>query len=224
MILDNKTLTILSNFNQINPSIQFKQGNLLKTVSPTKSIFAKAKVPDEFPNDFCIYDLRRFMSTLSLFEKPEIEFGSKQLTIKQGNTKINYTLAALETIITPPDGELKLPDPAVSFVLTNSTMSQIQKAAGVLSLNELAIVGKNDKMIIEAIDAEGRISDNFKIEIGETDKEFKVIFALDNFKIIPADYNVTIHKVGKSIVAKLVATNMPDDLEYLIAVDSRSEL
>ena len=57
MILDQRTLAILKNFATINPSIQFKVGSALATISPQKTVMARAKVDQEFERSFAIYDL-----------------------------------------------------------------------------------------------------------------------------------------------------------------------
>ena len=45
MKLDTKTLNVLKSFTPINPSILIKEGNIVSTISPTKTVLAKAKVP-----------------------------------------------------------------------------------------------------------------------------------------------------------------------------------
>ena len=57
MKLSNETLTVLKNFASINQGIQFKQGKKIKTMSSGKSVLAEANLKDEFPQDFCVYDL-----------------------------------------------------------------------------------------------------------------------------------------------------------------------
>ena len=46
MKLSNETLTILKNFASINSGLEFKEGNKLATMSPTKSVLAKATIGD----------------------------------------------------------------------------------------------------------------------------------------------------------------------------------
>ena len=61
MKFSNETVNILKNFSMINPSIAFKKGNALATMSPQKSIMARAMLDDEFPSNGAIYDLSRFL-------------------------------------------------------------------------------------------------------------------------------------------------------------------
>ena len=66
MKLSSETLAVLKNFVSINASIEFKTGNKLATISPTKTVLAKATIKDTFPQDFCIHDLNQFLSVHSL--------------------------------------------------------------------------------------------------------------------------------------------------------------
>ena len=71
MKLSVDTVNILKNFSLINPSIAFKAGNSLSTMSPQRSVMARADLDDHFPSDGAIYDLSRFLGVISLFETPE---------------------------------------------------------------------------------------------------------------------------------------------------------
>ena len=57
MKLSARTLQILKNFATINPSLLFKPGNVLTTISPAKTMQAKARVTEQFDTQFAIYDL-----------------------------------------------------------------------------------------------------------------------------------------------------------------------
>ena len=103
---DNKTINILKSFSLINPSMIFKEGTVMSTVSPLKNIFARATIPVNLEKKFCVYSLSRFLNTLSLFNDPSFSIGDKQLIIKDGNTKsVNYLLAEEETVPVPQTKE-----------------------------------------------------------------------------------------------------------------------
>ena len=61
MKLNQNTLETLKNFAGINTNILIKQGDELSTISTMRNIFAKAKISDEFTNEFGIYDLNEFL-------------------------------------------------------------------------------------------------------------------------------------------------------------------
>ena len=74
MKLTSNTISILKNFSTINQNLMVKTGNILSTMSAMKNIVAQAEVTETFPQEFAIYDLNEFLSALSLFEEPELNF------------------------------------------------------------------------------------------------------------------------------------------------------
>ena len=62
MKLSENTLAILKNFSGINNSILVKSGNKLRTISVAKNILAEAEIIEEFPKNFAIYDLSKFLN------------------------------------------------------------------------------------------------------------------------------------------------------------------
>jgi len=93
MKIDANTITILKNFAKINKSIIVNPGNVLRTISSGKTIMAKATVTTSFDKKFVIYDLDRFLSTLSLFNDPELSFKDTHVVISEGNKTTKYFYA-----------------------------------------------------------------------------------------------------------------------------------
>ena len=73
MKLSEGTINILKSFAVINTGIEFKPGNILQTISPQKSIMAKAEIEDTLPAHGCFYELNRFLGVLSLFDQPQLD-------------------------------------------------------------------------------------------------------------------------------------------------------
>ena len=192
MKISNTTLNVLKNFAQINPSICFQPGKVLKTICIQETILAKAEIEDEIDTEFCVYDLPRFMNTLSLFTEPEIEVDDKYATIGTGKSKIKYTLASKNTIKLPPQKEIVLPPPEVTFVLSNDMIQNLLKAIGVLNLPDIAIVGNGKTLTLQSLDAKNKVHDNYVVEMGETDKTFKVVIKSEKLKFLPMDYKVSV--------------------------------
>jgi hypothetical protein len=205
----------LKNFAKINPSIVVQEGNVLKTISPTKTIMAKAKVKTDFGQRFAIYNLDRFISTLSLFTDPELKFGDKSVDICDNTRKTHYVYADESTVTKAPEKEINLPSVDVTFRLTNDTLKDVEKAAGILALPEIVVMGDGKNLYLQAADSKNPSGDVYSIQIGDTDKAFKAIFKAENIKIIPGDYDVNISSKG-------ISHFVHDDVEYYIAVESSS--
>lgn len=215
MKIDTDTLNVFKNFAKINPSIVVQEGNVLKTISPTKTIMAKAKVKTDFGKRFAIYNLDRFISIVSTFTDPEFKFGDKSVDISDNNRKTHYVYADENTVTKAPDREINLPSVDVTFKLTNTDLKDVEKAAGILALPEIAVVGDGNNLLLQAVDTKNPTGDVYSIQIGTTDKTFKAIFKAENIKIIPGDYEVSISSKG-------ISRFVHEDVEYFIAVESNS--
>ena len=215
MKITTNTLNVLKNFSKINPSILFVEGNTLRTISPNKTIMAKANVDTEFVKRCAIYNLDRFISTISLFQDPELKFGEKSVIINDSNKNSDYYYADENAIKTPPDREIKLPSVDVTFTLNDSNLKDVERAAGVLQLPEIFVMGDGSKIYIQAGDSKNPTSDTYSVEIGETKKTFRAIFKVENIKIIPGEYEVSISSKGISHFSG-------KESEYWIAVEQTS--
>lgn len=215
MKLDNATLQVLKNFSAINKNIMFKPGNVIRTISSTKSVLARATISQEFDKSFAVYDLSRFIGTLSLFNEPEIDVKDSHVTISEGNNKFNYAVTDPSLIIVPPDREIELPNPEVNCLITEEALNRVMKALSVSQLPEIAIVGKDGQILLQAVDTRGTTNDSFSVVVGETDARFRMVFRADCIKLIPGSYDVSISSKGLSHWKGA-------SVEYWIAVESNS--
>jgi len=219
MKIEPKTLTVMKNFASINPSMLFNGGNVLMTVSPTKSVLAKARIDQSFDRQFAIYDLSRFMGVLSLFENPDLEFNDSSVKITSNERELDYRYADASTIIAPdPDKNVKLPSVDIEFVLTQATLLDIQRALGALGMPEIAIGGDRSSLWIQVTDSKNLNGDSYRINLGTTDKKFLMVFKAENLKLIPQNYNVKITSKGLSHFTG----NTVIDVEYWIALEAKA--
>ena len=217
MKLSNNTTNILKNFSQINQSILIKEGNKLKTISVMKNILAEAEVEEDFEKDFAIYDLNQFLSGLSLYDSPDLDFGDTYLTIRDGRRRAKYFFADPDVIVSPPEKEITLPTRDVCFTVATQQLDKLLKAASIYQVPDLSAVGRNGKIELVVRDKKNDTSHEFSEEVGETDLEFSFNFKVENIKIIPGSYDVVIS-------SKLLAefTNKNTDLKYYIALEPDS--
>jgi hypothetical protein len=221
MKLSNETLNVLKNFSAINQGIQFKKGTKLSTVSAGKTVLAQAILKDEFPQDFCIYDLNQFLSVNSLFkETAELEFDESNITFKSGRSKIKYRMTAKEMIVTPPEKELTLPSVDVKFTLTSEDYDTIMKTAAVLSSPHIAIKSENDKITLVAFDAVDNSAHTNSIEVGDAaGGDYTIVFKTENIKMIPGSYEVEFSFKGIGHFK-----NTKEDIQYWIASEAKESL
>ena len=218
MKLSDQTLTVLKNFAGINNSILVKQGVQLRTISVAKNILAEARIEEEIPRDFAIYDLNQFLNGLSLHQDPEMDFKEESyLTIREGKRRVKYFFADPAVIISPPEKEITLPSEDAHFQLDSITLEKLLKAAAVYQLPDLSAVGGAGVVKLVVRDKKNDTSNEFAIVVGETDKEFIFNFKVENIKIIPGAYDVV---VSSKLLSKF--TNESLDLKYFIALEPDS--
>lgn len=215
MKFSDTTLTILQNFSTINPSLIFKPGKVLRTVSPQKTIIAVATIEDEIPSSACIYDMSRFLSTYKLFTAADIDFQENFFVLSEGKKKTKYIFANPTMVISPPDKEMKLPNVDVEVNIEWNDLQSVIKASGVLQLPEIAFVGEDGKVFLRAIDSDNPTADTFGIELGDTEDTFKLIIKTENIKLIPQAYKVSLSEKG---ISKFEGAN----IKYFIAIDAKS--
>lgn len=219
-----KTLKILKNFNDINPSMLFTEGNIISTMSPHKSILARATIEETIPQNFAIFEISRLLAIISILDDPEIICEDKWLVISSGRSRIRYTYCNPSTIVHPPIGkQMTFPEPQVQFSLDSDVYSNCIKAMSVLGAPNLVIKGENGILSLVCTNTETPTSDLYSVDIGKTEKEFEVIFKNENLKIINNNYSV-----GALVPTSKDGIGMSywksDDVEYFIAIETKSWL
>ena len=218
MKIEPKTLSVMKNFSGINPSLLFRAGNVLTTVSPTRSVLAKARIDQTFEKQFAIYDLSRFIGVMSLFDNPDLEFGDKSVRMKSEGRELEYKYADVNNIIVPPEKDLTLPPPDVQFRMTAAHLMDIQRALGALGMPEIAVVGDRDTLWLQVTDSKNLNGDSFRIRLGTTDKKFHLVFKAENLKLIQQDYDVEITSKGMSHFTGTTVI----DVEYWVALEAKA--
>ena len=218
MKLSKHTLNMLKNFSDINMSIEIKKGNVLRTVSVQKNILAQAELEEEFPQDFAIYELNRFLGAVSLFDDPEFTFNGKSTNIGTSKHSVDYVYCDPSMIVTPPENNITFPDPEVKFTLTQDALSQVLKASNVLGTPEISVESDSGNINIKALDVNNDSTDTFTVALDEkSDSKFRFVFKTENMKMLPGNYDVEISSKGISHY-----TMQGLKLEYWIATEASS--
>jgi len=223
MKLSETTLEVLKNFASINQSILFTEGNQLDTVSVQKNVLGSATVSETFKSsngeDFAIYDLNEFLSTLSLFDDPEIEFGEKYAEIKDENSVTMYWYADKE-IIVYPTSKIDMPSSEVKFKLSAATLDKLQRATGTLAVPDLLIRSSiTSTLVAEVLDKRNDTSNTFGVNLGDYkgESDFKFYFLTERMKLLPGDYDV---EISAQKISKL--TSSDGKITYWIALEQDS--
>lgn len=215
MKLSKETVALFKNFAGINSNLLLKNGNKLATISGQKNVMADATVSETFP-DFGIYDLNEFLGAMSLFDDPELDFQDKYVSIKQGNMNIKF-FAADSSVLTAPQKAITFPEAEINFNITADKLTMIQKTASVLRSPDVSIVGDGSSITIVVGDKKNATGNSFSESVGTTDKKFKVNLKVENLKMLPGDYQVSI---SSKKISRFKSPN--SDLVYYVAVEADS--
>ena len=212
MKLSPRTITILKNFSSIYKAVAFSKGTVQRTMSDHKTLIAEANLVEDFETEFAIFDLSRFLSILSLFKEPELEFDTKYVTIKDGNKKVNYWYCEKSMIQTPSTNTIKFPAATYAqFDLNSSDLDGLLKSASILQLTEIAIIGDGENIVVKSVDSRNPTSDNFSVTVGETSSEFKIFYKVENLRLLKEDYTITVAKGISRFAAKDITYHIPHE-------------
>lgn len=218
MKLSASTLEILKNFSTINTSIVIQPGDRINTMAVDKNIVASAGVVETFDRTFGVYDLNQFLNVMSLFTDADISFrDTKQALIKEGKTTVYYTFADPNILTKAPSNVKELP-PVATFELTKQTLQSLMKGISIMGFDQVMFQGDGEKLTLAGINSKNPQSDSYRVEVGDTDKEFNIYIKKENLVMIPGTYNVQLN--NRNI--HLISTER--DLKYWIAFEMNSKV
>ena len=221
MKLNSETVNVLKNFSTINQNLLIKEGNTITTMSAMKNIVAKATIEETFPREIAIYDLNEFLSSTSLFKEPVIDFDDSHLVIKEENsrsTKLKYFYSD-PSVVTSPSKTITMPSADVTFELTSDDLNQLKKAASVIQAPDLVFERNDEGSFLTVRDKKNDTANNFSLEVNQSSNNarFKFFFEVENLKLLPGSYDVTISQKNISHFK-----SKTDNVEYWIALEPES--
>ena len=207
---------MLKNYATINTNLLVKEGSSLSTVSASKSILAKGTIEENFPQEFAIYDLNQFLSLVTMSEDTEIEFSDDYLTCKSGAGRFKFYYAEPSIIVAAPEKEIEI-DSFYQFNITKEQLNTIYRAASVISAPTLSVVAHADGVVLSVGDPNTPKSNSFTTDIGQANVQFDARLGIENLKVIPDDYEVTVSQ-------KKVFKFSNSRLTYFLALEPSSQI
>lgn len=217
VILSEQTLQVLKNYSTINSSILIRGGNKLKTISVGENALAEFTCEETFPQTFGIYDLNQFLSGLSLFQNPVLEFENESyVTIRSRGRSAKYFFSDPEiTLKSAPEKNIKFPGADIDFNISWDEIESLRKAATIYNLTDLVFKSKNDQISLYLRDSENETSNDYCQTIaGETTGDHELVLKIEHLRLQPGDYHV---KVSKHLVSEWRHSRL--DLIYYIALE-----
>ena len=216
MKLSNETVSVLKNFSTINQNLVIKGGNKIATMSAMKNIVANAEVIEDFPQEFAIYDLNEFLSAISLFSKPELEFENDfvMITEEGTSTSLKYWYSD-PSVVTTPTKDITMPECEVKFNLSSDTLSTVTKAAAVIGAPDMALESGS----LKVTDKKNDTANNYALDldVDSQSDNYKFWFKVENLKLIQGSYDVQVSSKNISHFK-----NSTGNVEYFIALEPES--
>jgi hypothetical protein len=187
-----------------------------------RNIFAKAKISDEFTNEFGIYDLNEFLSTISLFDKPQLSLKDKFMTISSEGSKSKSTYFYSDpSVIVSPNKPVNMPEADLTFNLSQKNYKELLNAAAILKAPDLALIGtKGGDIVLKVCDKKNDTSNTFDIVVGQNaTADYTFYFQVENMKMLDGDYDVS---VSSKSISHFKNKKLP--VEYWIALEPDSTI
>lgn len=231
MKLSENTLKLLNNYATINNGICIRaaktdKGTEISTIAIDKSTYSSALISEVFEKDVYLYDLGLVLGSLKTFSDAEIKLDEDKLIISQDGNQLKVTYADPSNIIYS-DKNPKLPDPALSFTISEESLDKVQKFANMLSAPYLRLEKQGSSLIITTAEEPERDSSSanqFSVDLGEVeyDKDFSLVMQVSTLKLIPGDYDVTIHILNGKAIANFEQVGSLQNLKYIVPLHPKS--
>lgn len=191
MKISPETQTILKNFATIHKSILITPGNVLRT--RTASVFAEARVVEEFPLEKGIFELSNLLSALGLFTDPELEFTDNFLSISDsdGSSEAEYAYAGNGMVTLPHPKKMKaLPENVIEFTLTEDQWTRLQKATAVFQKPEIKIVSNGKTVKIGTANHKHEMGNSFSMVLDSNPNGLKcnMVFKREDLNLLKGSY------------------------------------
>jgi hypothetical protein len=234
MKLSRKTIEVFKYFSSLSPQILVREGNVLRARNGGKTISAKAVLEESFPQNFIIYSIPEFLKTINLFNEPDIEFNDTHLTIEEGALKVRYMYADEVLYKNAPANQDYEPANvgwSLSLDLSEDDLSNLQKAANVLSLDTISFT--QDGIVLFSASNPG--ANNFKMgytiapDIKSVDRDspdtFSINFPSESFNLFSGAYKAEFSCgtiVGEQSRTSLKLTNEEANVTVWLAATTGS--
>ena len=220
MKLSSNTISVLKNYASINQNLVIKEGKEITTMSAMKNIVARAEVEEEFPQEVAIYDLNEFLSALSLFKSPNLEFQDTYVNITEENnpkTSLKYFYSD-PSLVTTPSKMITMPSNEVTFTLESATLSNITKAAAVIGSADLVLENSSGTPSLTVKDKKNDTANSYSMGVDtKGDGKFSFFFKVENLKLIDGKYTL---EVSSKNISHMKNESTP--IEYWIALEPES--
>jgi len=161
---------------------------------------------------------------LSLFEKPDLEFHDDFVVITENGNVLKYWYSD-PSVVTTVSKEITMPECEVSFSLENGLLSNVQKAAAVIGVPDMALESVDSGVaLLKVTDKKNATANDYAVKIDVNNNNdgknltYKFWFKVENLKLLSGTYDVG---VSSKSISHFVNKNV--DVQYWIALEPESK-
>ena len=208
MKLSKETLDTLKKVYEVNQSVKFVEDEkIVKVKSTDNTLLMHAPIEEAFPRDFHVYDLREFMSVVSIINEPVLDFSDDKflkIESEDKSQKLRYLESDPQFVQSYTDKEPKTPDADFEVEVTSEQFSSVMKAAQTMKLDFVGFVCDGETITLSAFNknnGDDNTTNNFSIDLAEGDTEFQMFYKIDsqNIGVLLGEGNLTFEVSSKKI-------------------------
>lgn len=236
--LSPETLGIFKSLYEVDQSLRIDHNMIeeddvkIETVLRSKSFnnttMAKVKINETFPRDVNIYDLREFISVISIVNEPYLNLeNDKYIVIGSGDgkQKLRYVEANPDLINSYSSRDPALSSEDEQLVVTEAQLKSIMTAAQTLKFEYVGLVSDGEKTYITAFsrnDGSNNETNKYSIELKDSDKEYKMLYKLQlqNISILLGEGDLLFTIDGKKKISKI---DTESGKSFWVSFDATSE-
>ena len=204
--LSKETVDILKGLYAINQTLKIVAGKQeIRSVNDTKTIAFQAPIAENFPRNFCIYDVREFINVVGIISSPVLDFTDPKFVIvksEDGGQKLKYMDGAENLINSYFERDFVLPSEDLAVNVTAQQLKAVMNAATTLKLEYVGFKSVGDKVVLSAFDrnnGSGDDTNGFSIEVGDTADTFDMFYKTDSLSVLDGEckFEVSSKKISK---------------------------
>jgi hypothetical protein len=204
-------------------------GTILRSKSENNTMMARMTVPDEFPRNVHIYDLREFISVINIVNDPKLDFDDSRFVLiesEQGDQQLRYLETNAKMITSFIDKDLELKSSDVELVVTEKQLKSVLTAAQTMRLAYVGFIGDGENVRFTAFnknDGDESETNKFSVNVGKTDLTFRMFYKLEvhNLNVLQSEGDLAFTLDGKKKISNVVTES---GKTFWIAFDSNSEI
>lgn len=180
---------------------------VLRAKSMNKTMMARVEIPEIFPRDVYIYDLREFISVVNIVKQPTFDFSDDKfikLISEDGKQTLRYLEANPDLINSFIEEDLSLTSEDCTIHLTEAQFKSVITASQTMKLEYIGFNGNGDTISLSAFNknkGDNNETNNFNTDIVDSDIEMSMFFKTDvhNISVLlgEGDLTFTIEKKRK---------------------------